>query len=95
MTRQRHASCLKWRYAALVALSDSQEVELLSIALLKGGKKVVVGSQEGILDIWSWRRWADIYKISYSGSWESTRTGMWSAWCGFGAFSNVFIIPCS
>ena len=32
--------------------------ELLSLAVVKGGAKVVVGSQSGMLDIWSWGHWA-------------------------------------
>ena len=40
--------------------SDNQDDELLSIALVKGGKKVVVGTQEGVLNIWSWGLWGDI-----------------------------------
>ena len=32
--------------------------ELLALAVVKGGAKVVVGSQSGMLDIWSWGRWA-------------------------------------
>ncbi len=30
------------------------------MAVVKNGKKVVVGTQEGILNIWSWNRWADL-----------------------------------
>lgn len=38
----------------LVALSDNQEDELLSVTLMKGGKKAVVGSQTGVLNIWTY-----------------------------------------
>lgn len=44
----------------LARQSDEQGDELLSVVLLKGGKKVVVGSQEGILNVWSWGVWGDI-----------------------------------
>ena len=40
--------------------SDDQEDELLSLQVIKGGKKVIVGTQEGILDVWSWGTWGDI-----------------------------------
>ena len=36
------------------------EDELLSIAIIKDGRKVVVGTQGGVLDIWSWDRWGDM-----------------------------------
>jgi WD40 repeat protein len=39
--------------------SDDQEDELLSIAVIKGGKKVVCGSQEGVLVVWTYGQWAD------------------------------------
>ena len=45
---------------SFVRASDDQEDELLSLQVIKGGKKVVVGTQEGILDIWSWGTWGDI-----------------------------------
>jgi len=44
----------------LEKLSDQQEDELLSIAVVKNGRKVVVGTQEGIIDIWSWGEWEDM-----------------------------------
>ena len=44
----------------LVRQSDEQGDELLSMVVLKGGKKVVVGSQEGVLNVWSWGTWGDI-----------------------------------
>jgi WD40 repeat protein len=44
----------------LARQSDEQGDELLSMVILKGGKKVVVGSQEGVLNIWSWGTWGDI-----------------------------------
>ncbi|KAF8072908.1 WDR55 [Scenedesmus sp. PABB004] len=33
--------------------------ELLSVAVVKGGKKVVCGGQSGVLALWSWGYWAD------------------------------------
>jgi WD40 repeat protein len=44
----------------LVRQSDEQGDELLSMVVLKGGKKVVVGTQEGVLNVWSWGTWGDI-----------------------------------
>eukprot|EP00978_Attheya_sp_CCMP212_P013282 scaffold33389_cov54-Attheya_sp.AAC.5 len=41
-------------------LSDDQEDELLSVIVMKKGKKVVCGTQEGILSIWSWGVWGDV-----------------------------------
>ena len=40
--------------------SDDQEDELLSLAVLKHGKKVVCGTQQGVLNVWSWGTWGDI-----------------------------------
>uniref|UniRef100_A0A7S4RXE7 Anaphase-promoting complex subunit 4 WD40 domain-containing protein n=1 Tax=Ditylum brightwellii TaxID=49249 RepID=A0A7S4RXE7_9STRA len=40
--------------------SDDQEDELLSICTMKRGKKVVCGTQDGVLAIWSWGTWGDI-----------------------------------
>ena len=33
--------------------------ELLSIVVLKGGKKILCGTTSGVLDIWSWGSWDD------------------------------------
>lgn len=33
--------------------------ELLSVVAIKGGKKLVCGSQSGVLDVWSWGYWND------------------------------------
>jgi len=44
----------------LIRQSDNQEDELLSICVLKGGKKVVCGTQTGVLNIWSWGIWGDV-----------------------------------
>ncbi|CAH1766115.1 20048_t:CDS:2 [Entrophospora sp. SA101] len=44
----------------LVAMSDEQDDELLSIAIVKDGRKVVVGSQEGVINLFTWGDWGDI-----------------------------------
>ncbi|KAI8140985.1 WD40-repeat-containing domain protein [Fennellomyces sp. T-0311] len=43
----------------VAAMSDNMEDELLSIALVKNGSKAIVGSQEGVLSLWSWGDWGD------------------------------------
>jgi WD40 repeat protein len=40
--------------------SDDQEDELLSIQVLKSGRKVVCGTQQGVLAVWSWGTWGDV-----------------------------------
>ncbi len=40
--------------------SDNQEDELLSLVLLKKSQKLLVGSQQGILSLFSYNQWADI-----------------------------------
>lgn len=40
--------------------SDDQEDELLSIKIMKSGKKVVCGTGEGVLCIWSYGTWGDV-----------------------------------
>jgi WD40 repeat protein len=40
-------------------LSDDQGDELLSLKIMKNGRKVVCGSQEGVLSIFSWGTWGD------------------------------------
>lgn len=44
----------------IVRRSDDQEDELLSLKIIKNGKKVVCGTAEGILAVWSWGTWGDI-----------------------------------
>ena len=44
----------------LEAQSEHQEDELLSIAIIKHGRKVVTGEQQGALAVWSWGDWGDI-----------------------------------
>jgi len=40
--------------------SDDMEDELLSITVMKNGRKVVCGTQQGVLAVWSWGTWGDI-----------------------------------
>ena len=40
--------------------SDDQVDELLSVKVIKNGKKVVCGTQEGVLAVWSWGTWGDV-----------------------------------
>ena len=44
---------------AAIKVSDPQDDELLSVCVVKGGKKVVCGTQTGPLVFWSWGRWGD------------------------------------
>mmetsp|Transcript_43090 Transcript_43090/g.52256 ORF Transcript_43090/g.52256 Transcript_43090/m.52256 type:complete len:368 (+) Transcript_43090:76-1179(+) len=53
-------SCVDLRTGKLVEQSDNQEDELMSLVVLKEGKKVVTGSTGGILSIWNYGRWGDI-----------------------------------
>jgi WD40 repeat protein len=39
--------------------SDEQEAELQCVEVIKGGRKVVSGTQDGVLVIFSWGRWGD------------------------------------
>lgn len=41
-------------------LSDDQEDELLSVAVMKHGRKVICGTGEGVLAVWSWGTWGDV-----------------------------------
>ena len=41
-------------------LSDDLEDELLSLQIMKNGKKVVCGTQQGVLGIFSWGTWGDV-----------------------------------
>jgi len=40
--------------------SDNQEDELLSVQVLKNGRKLVCGTQQGVLAVWSWGTWGDV-----------------------------------
>ena len=44
----------------LERMSDEQEHELLCVQIVKRGKKVVVGAQDGVLNLWSWGTWGDL-----------------------------------
>jgi WD40 repeat protein len=46
--------------ASSFRLSDDQEDELLSLQIMKNGKKVVCGTQEGVLSVFSWGTWGDV-----------------------------------
>jgi WD40 repeat protein len=46
--------------APVPRLSDDQEDELLSICTIKHGRKVVCGSDQGVLSVWSWGTWGDV-----------------------------------
>lgn len=52
-----HLSVFNMRKSEVEARSDNMEDELLSIQIIKNGKKVIVGTQEGLLDIWDWGDW--------------------------------------
>ncbi|CAM9486242.1 unnamed protein product, partial [Chrysoparadoxa australica] len=47
------------RQRKLLGRSDDQEDELLSVQVLKHGRKVVCGSQNGVLLVWSYGTWGD------------------------------------
>lgn len=44
---------------ALARSEDDADDELMSVAVVKNGKKVVCGSTSGVLAIWSWGYWND------------------------------------
>jgi WD40 repeat protein len=44
----------------VVRRSDDQEDELLSVKIIKNGRKVVAGTGEGVLNVWSWGTWGDV-----------------------------------
>lgn len=47
------------RKPKMLAMSANQDDELMSICIVKDRRKVVVGSQEGVLNIYSWGDWGD------------------------------------
>lgn len=55
----RLSVCDPRRNLASVGKSDPQDDELLSVRVMKNGRKVVCGTQTGALVIWSWGRWGD------------------------------------
>merc|ERR1711939_1280309 len=42
------------------AVTDYMDEELLSLVLIKNGKKVVCGTQDGVLGVFTWGIWADV-----------------------------------
>ncbi|KAF1318667.1 Transducin family protein wd-40 repeat family protein, partial [Globisporangium splendens] len=48
------------RKNVLAGKSDELDDELLSVSVIKNGKKVVCGSQDGVLVIFSWGTWGDM-----------------------------------
>nr|CCA14958.1 conserved hypothetical protein [Albugo laibachii Nc14] len=48
------------RKHTLAGKSDELEDELLSVCIIKNGRKVVCGSQDGVLVIFSWDTWGDM-----------------------------------
>lgn len=52
-------SVIDFRKGKLLDVSQDQEDELLCVQVVKGGKKVIVGSQLGNLLIWTWGQWQD------------------------------------
>ncbi|EDV20485.1 uncharacterized protein TRIADDRAFT_14661, partial [Trichoplax adhaerens] len=44
----------------LIEKSDNQESELLCVSVIKGGHKVVCGTGDGIINIYSWDQWGDM-----------------------------------
>lgn len=53
-------SVLNIRRQSVQERSDHLDGELLSVAVVKGGRKVVCGSGNGILNLFSWGQWGDI-----------------------------------
>lgn len=53
-------SAINLKAGKVEGVSDQIEDELLSVAIMKGGKKVVAGTQDGVLNIYSWGKWADL-----------------------------------
>eukprot|EP01134_Creolimax_fragrantissima_P000567 CFRG0567T1 len=45
---------------AFVQRSDYMDEELLSLCVMKRGRKVVCGTQEGVLSVFSWGEWGDV-----------------------------------
>ncbi|KAI9918444.1 hypothetical protein PsorP6_011507 [Peronosclerospora sorghi] len=48
------------RKNVLAGKSDELDDELLSVAVIKNGRKIVCGSQDGVLVIFSWETWGDM-----------------------------------
>ncbi|RIB04871.1 WD40-repeat-containing domain protein [Gigaspora rosea] len=43
----------------LLAMSDNQDDELLSVTVVKNGRKVITGTQGGVINLFSWGEWGD------------------------------------
>lgn len=54
---------------------EDADDELLSVVMAKGGKKVVVGSQSGVLNLYSWGYWKDCSDRWVVSLTESLRSG--------------------
>lgn len=61
------------RKNVLAGKSDELDDELLSVSVIKNGKKVVCGSQDGVLVIFSWGTWGDM-SDRFPGHPESVET---------------------
>jgi hypothetical protein len=48
------------RKLSLLKRSDDQEQDLLCLQVMQYGKKVAVGTLDGVLNVWSWGKWADL-----------------------------------
>ncbi|KXS18853.1 WD40 repeat-like protein [Gonapodya prolifera JEL478] len=48
------------RKPTILARSDNQEDELLCVTVVKGFRKAVVGTQSGVLDLFTYGRWGDV-----------------------------------
>jgi WD repeat-containing protein 55 len=55
-----YLASIDMRKGAVEEKCEEQEDELLSGAIMKNGSKVVVGTQAGILAIWTWGQWGDM-----------------------------------
>ena len=53
-------SVMEWRKKDGIELSYQLEDEPLCLAIVKGGSKVVCGTQEGTLGIYAWGAWEDV-----------------------------------
>ena len=55
-----YLSVFDLRKRELLARSDHMECELLSVAIMKNGKKCVVGMEDGALGVFNWGDWGDV-----------------------------------
>ncbi|KAI9292536.1 WD40 repeat-like protein [Neoconidiobolus thromboides FSU 785] len=68
-----YLSVMDVRKIRLYARSDQIEDELLSMSLIKEGKRLVVGTQSGVLDLFNYGDWGD-FKDRFIGHPESVET---------------------